>query len=142
MTKTWTSRDEATYVEKAVANGSTPEQAAEDLGRIKGVLQKTKDAQSHLNSSPDAFKILTDKIKVDPFYNQRTEEAAKIIQSLAPEELQKGIAVGYHRRLSEGDYKGAYDYIRGHAYQLQTKKTKAAAAESGGDFERFPIPGA
>jgi hypothetical protein len=142
MTKTWGPRDEENYIQKAVQNGATPEQAAEDLGKIKGVLQKTKDAQSHLNSGPDSFNILRKKIAVDPFWTDNTEAAAKVIQSLAPEELQKGIAVGYNRRLAREDYQGAYDYLRGHAYQIQQQKTKKETNAGATETERFPISGA
>jgi len=133
MTKVgdWTSKDDSALVAKLIAGGQSAEEAAKSVQTVRAGLKETHDAGDYLNSAPDAFDVLRKKIGVDPFYNERIEEAAKIIQGAAPEKLQQAITAGYVQRIKQGNYKDAYDYMRGHAYQLQQKK------QSSGNLNRI-----
>ncbi len=123
----WSAKDESALISKLISDGQTAAEAAQTVQTVRAGLKEIKSAGDDLNSAPDAFEVMRKKIAVDPFFDDKTIEAATIIQTLAPETLRDAINKQHEDRMKKGDYKGAYDYLLQQAELLSSRQKSAAA---------------
>jgi hypothetical protein len=115
--------------------GDTPEQAAEHVGKLKTTLKEIKESGDVLRDDPDSFKVKVIKHRVDPLYDKRSDEAVKTILQLADKKLAAGITAGYKDLVQKKDFRGAYDYLRGYAYQLEQQRAGVIPQPGEPDFD-------
>jgi hypothetical protein len=117
---------------KMQEEGKTPQEIAEFISELETGLQQAKTAGDVLGNNVESFNDLRAKISVDPLYDKRSDEAVRTILQLAPKELATSIDAGYKARIKKKDFRGAYEYLRGYAYQLDQKRAGSNSNPTGG----------
>lgn len=114
--------DKMVLANKMQQEGKSAQEVAAFISELEQGLQQTKAAGETLTNKIDSFHDLRSKIGVDPLYDKRSDEAVRTILQLAPKDLAARIDAGYKDRIRKKDFKGAYDYLRGYAYQLEQQR--------------------